>query len=154
MIFLNIDFAFSVESELGTASFLNEEELLFLANIKEIRKCVDPHWMPLEGISQSNQHIGVIADVVKLVEQKIGIPIKLVPTKSWSESLEKLKSRECDIVTSDAITDILSEYYLQTAPFLNLKSVYITRAITPFNLIFQRSKINPSGFQKIIQRLL
>lgn len=148
LILLNADFTFAVESDPGTASFLNEEELLFLANIKVIRKCVDPHWMPLEGINQSNQHIGVIADVVKLVEQKIGIPIKLVPTKSWSESLEKLKSRECDIVTSDAITDILSEDYLQTAPFLNLKNVYITQANAPFQFDFAAIKDKPIGIPK------
>jgi len=126
-------------------STLNEEERSFLARIKVIRKCVDPLWMPLEEIDQSNQHVGVIADILKLVEQKIDTPIELVPTKNWPESIEKLKSRDCDIVTSDTADGIPPDYYLKTKPFLNHRNVYITRSDSLLQLDFSSIKDKPIG---------
>ena len=130
------------------ASYLNADDLSFLSNIKVIRKCVDPNRMPLEGINESSQHVGVIADILKFVEQKIGIPIKLVPTNSWTESLEKLKARECDMITSDAVTGASLDYYQQTVPFLHLRNAYITRNSSPFELDFSAIIDKPIGIPK------
>ena len=109
---------------------LTEVELNFLSNKKEILKCVDPKWMPFESINHQEQHVGIIADIMDLVSIKVGIPINLVPTLDWSQSHELLKNRQCDIVTSDAITETASEYYASSIPFLLYKDVYITKKST------------------------
>ncbi len=158
LIFCSVDPSFSSESKIAEPNLpaekiLNKQDRSFLSRNKVIRKCVDPLWMPLEGINQSKQHVGVIADILKLVEQKIGVSIKLVPTKDWSESMEKLRSRECDIVTSDAEYGTSSDFYLKTDPIFNLKGVYITRNNTPlqmdFSLITDKRIGIPKGYPTI-----
>lgn len=52
--------------------------------------------MPYEKI-ENNKHIGMTADYIKLIEQEIKIPITLIPTKTWSESLKLGGNRVCDI---------------------------------------------------------
>lgn len=127
---------------------LTEAELNYLNNKEEILKCVDPLWMPFESVNDKNQHIGIIADVINIVADKIAIPIKLVETKDWSESHEFLKRRQCDLVTSDAIVESKAEYYENTVPFLHYKDVYITRKNTELALNFETISDKKIGFVK------
>ena len=46
---------------------------------------------------ENGKHIGISADYLKIIQENIQIPISLVPTKTWSESMEKGKNKECDI---------------------------------------------------------
>ena len=76
--------------------FLNDEEKDYLEKKKFITMCVNPNRMPYEKI-ENNKHIGMTADYIKLIEQEIKIPITLIPTKTWSESLKLGGNRVCDI---------------------------------------------------------
>lgn len=133
--------------------FISKEDRRFLDNIQPIRKCVDPLWMPLEGVNSADRHVGVIADILELVEQKIGVVIELVPTENWVESMEKLRNRECDIVTSDTLEGSTPDYYIKTVPFMNHRNVYITRSDTPlqldFSLIIDKKIGIPEGYPTI-----
>ncbi|MCP5426037.1 MAG: diguanylate cyclase [Gammaproteobacteria bacterium] len=123
---------------------LTDEEREYLTRNPVIRKCVDPHWMPLEGI-EDGQHVGIIADLLEIVEQRLGVRFELAPTADWAESLRKLEARECDIVTSDAGVGDPSPYYLKTRPFLNMRNVYITRKSEPIPLGFEAIKDRTIG---------
>jgi len=114
---------------------LTQKEKLFLKKHTVIKKCVDPYWMPLEEINQQGIHVGVIADILQLIEEKIGIKTQLVVTENWAESIKKLNARECDIVTSDTL-DHVNPLAIKTEVFIVDKNVYITRADTPFQLDF------------------
>ncbi len=75
-----------------------EEERLFLNQKKIIKMCVLPNWLPFEQIDENIKHKGIGADIIKIISEKINIPIVLVPTKQWSESLQNIKDRKCDIL--------------------------------------------------------
>ena len=62
---------------------LNDKENEYLEKKKSIKMCVDPDWMPFEKI-ENGKHIGIAADYIKLIEEKIKKPITLVPTKTWT----------------------------------------------------------------------
>ena len=68
----------------------------YLKGRNEILMCIDPNWMPYEKIDGGN-HIGMTSDYMKLFSEKIGLPITLVPTTAWTQTLEYAKSRKCDI---------------------------------------------------------
>lgn len=133
--------------------FVSDEDRKFLNRIQRIRKCVDPFWMPLEGVNRANAHVGVIADILNLVEQKIGVPIELVATENWVQSMEKLRARECDVVTSDTLEGTTPDYYIKTVPFMSHRNVYITRDDTPlqldFSLITDKTIGIPEGYPTI-----
>ncbi|MDZ7817732.1 MAG: transporter substrate-binding domain-containing protein [Aliarcobacter sp.] len=96
---------------------LNHEENNYLENKKEINICIDPDWMPFEKI-KNNKHIGISADYMKLIENKIGIPITLIETKNWSQSLKYTKEKKCDILPLTMRTP-------QRETYLNFTSTYI-----------------------------
>ena len=110
---------------------LNEDEKNYLDNKKQITMCVDPDWMPLEGIENA-KHIGIAADYIKIIENKIKTPITLVPTKTWSDSLEKGKKRVCDIF-SLMMTTLEREQYLNfSKPYLEIPLVVAADINAPF----------------------
>lgn len=138
----------NTHSQKNNKVVLTQKEKSFISQHKIIRKCVDPLWMPLEGIDTNGKHVGVIASILELIENKVGIKTQLVPTKDWLESMDKLKSRECDIVTSDAESEDSETFYRRSKPFLEIKNVYITRKSTPLQLDFSDIKHRTIGIPK------
>ena len=68
------------------AEELNAEERALLQRKGRITMCVDPDWLPLEKI-EAGKHIGIAADYMRLMEQYLGVPVLLVPSKTWNESV-------------------------------------------------------------------
>ncbi|MDD2780768.1 diguanylate cyclase [Sulfuricurvum sp.] len=106
-------------------------EKAYLARKKTIKMCVDPEWYPLEAIREG-KHIGIAADVMSNFESKIGIPIKLVQTSTWSESLQKVENRQCDILTLAAKIPERERYLKFTTTYLTLPYVMVTTMEKPF----------------------
>jgi ABC-type nitrate/sulfonate/bicarbonate transport system substrate-binding protein/signal transduction histidine kinase len=110
---------------------LNDNEKEYLKKKKIITMCVDPSRMPFEKI-ENGKHIGIIADYINLIQNKIKTPIVLIPTKTWDESLQKAENRECDIL-SFAVNSLGRQEYLNfTKPFFNLPLVIASDIHTPF----------------------
>jgi len=115
-----------------TASFgLTKRELEYLQNKGQIAMCVDPNWMPLDAIIDG-RHTGMSADFFKLLDVRIGIPIKLSKTETWPESFEKFKRRECDILSLAISTPYRRKYANFTRPYLELPLVIATQKNQPF----------------------
>lgn len=105
---------------------LTTNERQHLDNLGKVRMCIDPDWMPLES-NQDGEHIGMSRDYMNLIQEKIGIPIQMVPTKTWLESIEKAKSRECDIYSLAMPTPERKLYMNFTEPYLKVPLVLATR---------------------------
>ncbi len=104
---------------------LTEDEKQYLKNKKELKMCVDPDWMPFEKI-ENGKHIGVSADYIKLLKEKIGTSITLTPTTSWSDSILFIKERKCDIVPLAMETPKRKKFMNFTKPYLTVPLVITT----------------------------
>ncbi len=82
--------------------------------------------MPLEEI-ENGKHVGMSADYFHLIEKKIGIPIVLIPTQNWSESIAYAKARKCDILSLAMATPERRIYMHFTDPYLSIPLVLATR---------------------------
>ncbi len=105
---------------------LTTNEINYLKNKKELKICVDPSWMPFDGIIDG-KHTGLAADYMSIISKKINTPIRLVITKSWDESLVKAINRECDLIPIISDTNKRREYLNLTQPFLNVSIVVVTK---------------------------
>lgn len=65
---------------------------------KTITYCVDPDWLPYEGI-RDGVHIGMSAAYLAIVSQQTGLTFRLLPTESWKQTLDSLESGECQFTT-------------------------------------------------------
>ncbi|RXK11785.1 hypothetical protein CP965_11420 [Halarcobacter mediterraneus] len=108
------------------ALYLTDKQKEYLNYKKKIKMCVDPNWMPLDGIKEG-KHMGIAADFMKNISNKIKIPIKLVITDSWKESLIKVKKRDCDILALSQKTPSRTKYLNFTSPYLKTPLVLATK---------------------------
>jgi polar amino acid transport system substrate-binding protein len=104
----------------------NTNEIDYLKNKKLITMCIDPNWMPYESI-QGDKHTGITKEFIDIFEAKIGIPIKLIPTKNWDESIEFAKQRKCDIWSLAMETKQRKEYMNFTKPYISSPLVIATK---------------------------
>ena len=125
---------------------LNEKEKIYLHK-KEIRMCVDPNWMPFEKL-ENGKHIGMSADYFKIISKSIGTTIKVVPTSSWSQSIEFAKKRKCDIFSLAMKTPNRSKYMNFTTPYLNIPLVFATKKDVSFINDFKSIKNKKVGIPK------
>lgn len=83
---------------------LTNEELNWIKNHKTIKFTGDPNWLPYEAFQKNGDYIGVVADHLKLIEQRLGITIEKVEPNSWSEAVVMAKNKEIDVI-SGAVLD-------------------------------------------------
>ncbi|PKN15104.1 MAG: hypothetical protein CVU67_02195 [Deltaproteobacteria bacterium HGW-Deltaproteobacteria-24] len=103
----------------------------YLNKKQTITMCVDPNWMPYEKI-EKGKHIGMAADFMAIFQSKLGIPIVLVPTQTWEESLHFAQERKCDIFSLAMSTPSRLEYMNFTKPYMSFPLVVATKLDTLF----------------------
>ena len=116
---------------------LNEEEKAWLAAHPVIPLCVDPAWMPFEQINQKGEYEGMVADYMALISERLGVPFKLLPTKVFSESLEKVSAGECQILSSWASVSDIKDPRLMTNAYLTVSAVLAVHQDVPYILEHQ-----------------
>ncbi|MBU0945203.1 MAG: transporter substrate-binding domain-containing protein [Proteobacteria bacterium] len=118
--------------ELSPATLvLTDDEQEFLKKKGQITMCVDPDWMPLEKI-EYGKHVGMTADYMALFGKTIPVPLVLVPTRTWVESVEYAKARKCDIFSLAMSTPERERYMDFTRPYLRIPLVMAARMERPF----------------------
>ncbi|WP_340680290.1 diguanylate cyclase, partial [Paraglaciecola sp.] len=93
--------------------------------------CVDPDWMPYEAI-RNNQHVGMSSDYMIYIGVLAELDFKLIKTKTWSESLKKLKSGECQVASMLNRSPERERYLRFTQPFFVGPNVLVSNVKQPF----------------------
>jgi two-component system sensor histidine kinase EvgS len=109
----------------GVATFTPAEQE-YLERKGQISMCVDPDWMPFERIFDG-KHQGIAADILRTAQERSGVKLRLVPTRTWPESIEFAKQRQCDIFSLAMKTPERSSYMDFTRPYLEFPFVIATR---------------------------
>jgi diguanylate cyclase (GGDEF)-like protein len=111
--------------------FFTKEESDFLAKKGAIKLCFSPDWMPFEGI-KDGKYIGMIAEYFDLIKTKTNLNIEIYPTKSWSETLNSIKTGKCDIVGSALPTVDRLKFMNFTDTYMESPIVLVTTIDKPF----------------------
>lgn len=102
-------------------------EQAYIVQSSGIKMCVDPDWAPFEQITPQGQHEGITADLVRLVAQRVGLKIDVLPVKDWEESLAASKSKRCQVMSFLNQTPARDAWLIFTAPIFLDPNVIITR---------------------------
>jgi diguanylate cyclase (GGDEF)-like protein len=112
---------------------LNAVELAWLdAHDNQLNMCIDPNWLPLEGIDEEGKHVGLSAEVARLFSKRAPVRFELVRTDSWTESIGAARQGKCDIFTMAMETPERSEFLNFTEPYLEVPTVVLGRIEAPF----------------------
>ncbi len=95
----------------------NELEHRWIKQHPHINFTGDPNWLPFEAFNKQGEYIGIIADTLKLVEERSGLTFNKIPTESWEESVDLLKSGKVDMLT-ETTDSLLRSEFLFTQSFL------------------------------------
>ncbi len=111
---------------------LTIEQRNYLQKKKTLKMCIDPNWMPLEKI-ENGKHIGVAADFMEIISEKIHTPIQLIQTDTWTQSLQKIQHKECDFLALAEKTPKRQKYLNFTSPYVKIPLAIVTKQGVPFS---------------------
>jgi len=98
---------------------LTQQEQDFLEQRDVIRVCADPDWLPYEGIDKNGQYVGIMSDFHQYWSELIGKPIQLQHSDDWHQSLELIKQKQCDVLSSAQDTPSRRDYLAFTNAFIS-----------------------------------
>lgn len=106
---------------------LTAEERSYLDEKGPLAMCSPPGWPPIEWIDENGRHQGISADFINLIARLLDHKIKLVPTKTWDDTIACVKTGKCDVVSTITQPDEHSEYLNVTDVYQELDVVIATR---------------------------
>jgi signal transduction histidine kinase len=107
---------------------LSDAERAYLAQKGDIKMCVQPDWLPYERINEKGQHEGIGAEMIALMQERLGIKVVLYPTKEWAASVAAIRARECDILSMSANVPSRRDVMNFTQPYIVQPLVIATQA--------------------------
>jgi len=105
---------------------LTQEEQEYLQKKSKIKMCVIPNALPFEEIDANGKHNGISVEIMSLVSDYIDTPIELLPTTTWTQSLQFIKSRKCDILSLAMKTPERTSYLNFTKAYIHDTFVVVT----------------------------
>ncbi|WP_271272101.1 transporter substrate-binding domain-containing diguanylate cyclase [Aliamphritea hakodatensis] len=121
----------SIKEYVGGHILLNKNEIAYV-NTNRIKYCINPKGLPFEGLNEKGEHIGMSADYYQLFSQMLSAKFELVSTDSWSQSLEYIQQRRCDMLALGMETPERKSYLNFTSSYLEVPLVVATRVDVPF----------------------
>ncbi|MDD2310534.1 MAG: transporter substrate-binding domain-containing protein [Desulfuromonadaceae bacterium] len=77
---------------------LTESECRWLRAHPVITLAPDPDFKPIEYFDSNGNYEGAAADIIRILEKKLGITITIVRPKNWNEAMAKFKDHEVDLL--------------------------------------------------------
>jgi len=103
---------------------LTPQEQIWLHEHPRFKFTGNPDWLPYEAFNEKGEYIGIVADHLKIIEQHSGIKFNILPTKTWQESIAKVRDGEIDII-SETVDSPLTEKMVFTKSYLSSPIVIV-----------------------------
>lgn len=97
---------------------LLEEEKLWIKEHKAVPFTGDPNWLPFEATDAQGNYHGIVADYLKIIEEKTGLHFIFKPVKSWGEALAMASKKEVSVISGDLADKRLNQNYQPITPYL------------------------------------
>lgn len=108
---------------------LSAEELEWVKHNQSILVAPEENFPPFAFIDDKGFFVGISADYLAEIENKLGINFIIAPSFHLSKNLELIRQEEIDIITSLKATKERMEYMDFTVPYIEIPTVIITRKI-------------------------
>jgi len=122
------------KAQYPTVNLTEEEQAWLDRNASEIRLFFNTEFPPIEFATSSNTFIGMGADIINLVEKKLGIDFVKQPCEDWNKHLAALENGTCAIAPTIVDTPERERYAFFTTPYATVPVVIITRKSISGNL--------------------
>lgn len=111
---------------------LSEDEKQWIKAHPEIRLGVDPEFAPFEYFDPKGIYSGIASDYIQILNQRLGLNMRVVPGLAWKDAVEKSRNKEIDVLPCVGITQERQSFLHFSKPYIEFYRVLITRTDTPF----------------------
>lgn len=98
---------------------LSQQESNWLDAHPIVRVGVDRDFAPYEWIDETGNYVGLAAEYIALLEQRLGVSFEIVHDKPWHEIMDMAKRGELDMLSCLNMTESRSEFLGFTEPFVS-----------------------------------
>ena len=106
---------------------LTETEKAWLAEHKNIRLGVDPDYPPFDFVGEDGTYSGMASDYVRLISERLGIVMEVVPDLSWQQVVDGIKAHTVDVLPAAAKIRKREPYMNFSRPYMAFPVVIVTR---------------------------
>lgn len=124
---------------------LSADQRAYLEQRGPVRVCVNPDWMPYEGIDVKGSHAGISSEFMAMLAGRGGMALSLVPSASWNASRQAARERQCDVLPLMAPSDRARRDFSFTKTYLRVPMVIATPIHTPFLESLDQAPDKPVG---------
>lgn len=104
---------------------LTQEEKAYLDAHPVLTHSGNPFYLPYEGFDAKGNHQGMVADYLDIIQNKLGIEIKRVPSSSWEDALSKSRDKKIDIIANYTNDDDFASTHIITKGFIKSPIVIV-----------------------------
>lgn len=104
---------------------LTDQERAWLADHQELRLGVDTSWPPFEYRDENGHYQGLAADYVRLIQDRLGVKVKLIEPPRWGMVLELARDNQLDLVPGVMSTPERQKYLAFTRPYIDFPMVIL-----------------------------
>ena len=134
--------AFPVSAADNTSSTVNltEAERQWLKAHPVITLAPDPDFKPIEYFDRNGSYQGAAADIIRILEKKLGITITIVRVKNWDEAMARFMKRDVDLLGAMVRTPDREKFALFTNTLLAVPGGIFARSGSPTDLTLNELK--------------
>lgn len=111
---------------------LTPQEKAYLERLGPITVCPDPDWLPYEHMDSRGNFIGIAADLLQLIAERLGITFTYLHAKDWDEAVALSQAGKVHLLPFLNQTPKREQWLTFTEPLFYDPNVFITRAEHPF----------------------
>jgi ABC-type amino acid transport substrate-binding protein len=108
---------------------LTTEERAWLDDHPVLRMTGDPDWLPQEAFTADGTYVGIVADVLDLIEPRLGVRFERVPVPTWSEALRMAEAGEVDLLSETTTSG--RQGFRFTSPYVQFPVAILARRGPP-----------------------
>jgi len=119
---------------------LTKEERAWLKMHPVVRLAPDPEFAPIEFFDHNGTYQGVAADMIKLLENKLGFSFTIAKERDWDEVMEKFKAGDIDTLGAIVPTPNRKTFMRISNPLLKVPGAIMVRKNVDTPLTIEKLK--------------
>lgn len=116
----------------STMLSLTEDEQAWLQAHPVIKVGVDKDFAPYEWINKDGEYVGLAAEYINLLEERLGVKFDIISNRSWDELMTMAQNDEIDMLACLNETTERKEYLTFTDPYIQNPVVIINTDINGY----------------------
>jgi len=103
----------------NTKITFTKKQQLWIKEHPSINFTGDPHWLPFEAFNDKGEYIGIIADLLDIIEERSHLRFNVIASKSWEHALSMLDDETVHMLTETTDSSLRARYSFTNSFFSN-----------------------------------